>query len=133
MDVHGMMEVMDVVDTGLRRWFSDGEKVRIVEESLSGKNIARATARRYGVALSGLYLWRHQYQPGELGGLAPRRPIRFLPGMSAAPALAAPDGGDKIEVAYAERAGASGANGRPPGRPCAVDFRVELTNFSIWR
>jgi len=97
--VHGMLEVMDVVDTGRRRRFSVGEKVRIVEESLSGQNLARATARRYGIALSGLYLWRRQYQRGELGGLAPRfRPVEFLPETSAAAALAAPDGGDKIEV-----------------------------------
>jgi len=94
-----MLEVMDVVETGRRRRFSDGEKVRIVEESLSGQNLARATARRHGIALSGLYLWRRQYQRGELGGLAPRfRPVEFLPETSAAAALAAPDGGDKIEI-----------------------------------
>jgi len=94
-----MMEVIDVVDTGRRRRFSVGEKVRIVEERLSGQNLARATARRYGIALSGLYLWRRQYQRGELGGSAPRfRPVEFLPETTAAAALAAPEGGDKVEI-----------------------------------
>ncbi len=76
-----------------------GEKVRIVEESLSGPNLARATARRYDIALSGLYLWRRQYQSGELDGAGPRfRPVEFLPETSAAAALAAPNGGSAIEV-----------------------------------
>jgi len=114
-----MMEVMDVVDTGRRRRFSVGEKVRIVEESLSGQNLARATARRYGIALSGLYLWRRQYQRGELGGPAPRfRPVEFPPETSAAAAaaLAGPEGGDKIEVVL--------LNGRRLVVPTAVSTDV---------
>lgn len=69
--VHGMIEVMDVVETGRRRRFSPEEKIRIVEESLAGPNLTRATARRYGIALSGLYLWRRQYRDGELGSGRP--------------------------------------------------------------
>ena len=83
--VHGMLEVMDVVDTGRRRRFSVAEKTRIVEESLSGPNMVRSTARRYGVAVSGLYLWRKQYQRGELGGSAPAfHAVGFFPEVSAA-------------------------------------------------
>lgn len=63
--VHGMIEILDVVDTGRRRRFSVSEKIRIVEESLAGPNLARSTARRHGIALSGLYLWRRQYRCGE--------------------------------------------------------------------
>ncbi|WP_444464228.1 transposase [Rhodobacter capsulatus] len=63
-----MLEILDVTNTGRRRRFSLAEKIRIVEESLSGPKLARATARRYGIALSGLYQWRRQYQRGELGG-----------------------------------------------------------------
>ena len=115
--VHGMMEVMDVVDTGRRRRFSDSEKVRIVEESLSGPNLARATARRHGIALSGLYLWRRQYKSGELDGAAPRfRPVEFLPETFAAAALAIPDVGAKIEVVL--------LNGRRIVVPTAVDPEV---------
>ncbi|WP_444462231.1 transposase [Rhodobacter capsulatus] len=67
-----MLEILDVTNTGRRRRFSLAEKIRIVEESLSGPKLARATARRYGIALSGLYQWRRQYQRGELGGRFPR-------------------------------------------------------------
>ena len=88
--VHGMMEILDVVDTGRRRRFSVSEKIRIVEESLAGPNLARSTARRHGIALSGLYLWRRQYRRGELGGGEPAfRPVAFL-AEPAAPASAAP-------------------------------------------
>lgn len=89
--VHGMLEVMEVVETGRRRRFSVAEKVRIVEESLSGPNLVRATARRYGIAVSGLYLWRRQYQRGDLGGAAPTfHAVEFFPEVSAAAAPEAP-------------------------------------------
>ena len=88
--VHGMIEILDVVDTGRRRRFSVSEKIRIVEESLAGPNLARSTARRHGIALSGLYLWRRQYRRGQLGGAEPAfRPVVFLT-EPAAPASAAP-------------------------------------------
>ena len=86
-----MLEVMDVVDTGRRRRFSVAEKIRIVEESLSGPNMVRSTARRYGVAVSGLYLWRKQYQRGELGGAAPMfNAVEFFPEAVAAATREAP-------------------------------------------
>lgn len=89
--VHGMLEVMDIVETGRRRRFSVAEKVRIVEESLSGPNLVRSTARRYGIAISGLYLWRKQYQRGELGGAAPTfHAVEFFPEAAAASAMEAP-------------------------------------------
>jgi transposase len=98
--VHGMLEVMDVVDTGRRRRFSVAEKIRIVEESLSGPNRVRSTARRYGVAVSGLYLWRRQYQRGELGGAAPTfHAVEFLPDVqSAASEAPAPCGASQVEI-----------------------------------
>lgn len=98
--VHGMLQVMDVVDTGRRRRFSVAEKIRIVEESLSGLNMVRSTARRYGVAVSGLYLWRRQYQRGELGGSALAfHAVEFLPEVPAA-ALEAPVpcGSSQVEI-----------------------------------
>lgn len=98
--VHGMLEVMDIVDTGRRRRFSVAEKVRIVEESLSGPNLVRSTARRYGIAISGLYLWRRQYQRGELGGSAPTfHAVEFFPEVPAAAAEAAvPCGSSQVEI-----------------------------------
>lgn len=97
--VHGMIEILDIVDTGRRRRFSVSEKVRIVEESLVGPNLARSTARRHGIALSGLYLWRRQYRRGELGGSEPAfRPVAFLtePAAALAPQPCAASG--RIEI-----------------------------------
>ena len=119
--VHGMLEVMDVVDTGRRRRFSREEKIRIVEESFSGPNMARATARRYGIALSGLYLWRRQYQRGELGGAVPAfRAVELFPeGIAAAVSTATVTSGP-IEIAL--------SNGRRVIVPPDVDAGV-LTRF----
>lgn len=99
--VDGMMETLDVLDTGRRRRFGISEKIRIVEESLAGPNLARSTARRHGIALSGLYLWRRQYRRGELGGAEPAfRPVAILT-EAAAPVSAAPrqcGASEKIEL-----------------------------------
>jgi len=42
-----MLEILDVTNTGQRSRFSREEKIRMVEDSFSGRNMARATARRY--------------------------------------------------------------------------------------
>ncbi|MBK6466497.1 MAG: transposase [Rhodobacter sp.] len=94
-----MIEILDIVDTGRRRRFSVSEKVRIVEESLVGPNLARSTARRHGIALSGLYLWRRQYRRGELGGSEPAfRLVAFLtePAAAVAPQPCAASG--RLEI-----------------------------------
>ncbi|WP_143009498.1 transposase, partial [Pelagibacterium luteolum] len=44
------VERLEIVDTGRRRRFSDAEKIRIVEESLSAPRMGSATARRHGIA-----------------------------------------------------------------------------------
>ena len=116
-----MLEVMDVVDTGRRRRFSREEKIRIVEESFSGPNMARATARRYGIALSGLYLWRRQYQRGELGGEVPAfRAVELFPEGSASAVSSAAVTSGLIEIAL--------SNGRRVIVPPDVDTGV-LTRF----
>ncbi|WP_444465167.1 transposase [Rhodobacter capsulatus] len=117
-----MLEILDVTNTGRRRRFSLAEKIRIVEESLSGPKLARATARRYGIALSGLYQWRRQYQRGELGGGASRVSSRRAVsggGIAAAVSAAAVTSGP-IEIAL--------SNGRRVIVPADVDAGV-LTRF----
>ncbi|MBQ1562135.1 MULTISPECIES: transposase [Alphaproteobacteria] len=52
------MNRLDVVDTGRRRRWSDGEKERIVLESMAGPRQISATARRHGIARSQLLAWR---------------------------------------------------------------------------
>ena len=58
---------LEVVDTGRRRRWSDAEKLRIVEESLSGARLASATARRHGISNQLLFSWRKAYREGRLG------------------------------------------------------------------
>ena len=61
------IEVLSAADVPRRRYWSDTEKIRIVEESLLGHRQASATARRHGVSRSLLTIWRRQYRAGELG------------------------------------------------------------------
>jgi len=67
---------LEIVDTGRRRRWSDGAKVRIVEESLSGPRLASATARRHGISNQLLFSWRKAYRAGRLGA-----PPGFVPAM----------------------------------------------------
>ncbi len=47
-----------ITDGGARRYWSAGEKLRIVEETLSGNESISAVARRNGVRPNLLYRWR---------------------------------------------------------------------------
>jgi transposase len=67
-----------VVDTGRRRRWSDHEKLRIVEESLSGPRQASATARRHGISNQLLFAWRKAYREGRLSN---GPPAAFVPAM----------------------------------------------------
>ncbi|MFC3170350.1 IS66-like element accessory protein TnpA [Paracoccus fontiphilus] len=62
------IEVLSAADGVRRRHWSDADKVRIVEESLTGKRQVSATARRHDISRSLLTVWRRQYRTGELGG-----------------------------------------------------------------
>ncbi|WP_227010244.1 IS66-like element accessory protein TnpA [Pelagibius marinus] len=64
----GLIGRLEVVNTGRRRRWSDAEKVRIVEESLSGRRLASATARRHGISRTLLFRWRKAYREGRLDG-----------------------------------------------------------------
>jgi transposase len=60
MDSHtdSVLNRLDVVETGRRRRWSEGEKERIVLESMAGPRQISATARRHGIARSQLLVWR---------------------------------------------------------------------------
>ncbi len=75
---------MDVVDTGRRRRWSDAEKLRIVEESLAGRRLVAATARRHDMTRSLLTRWRKLYTEGRLFG-------GNVAGPSFAPVVVEPD------------------------------------------
>ena len=60
MDSHtdSVLSRLDMVETGRRRRWSEGEKERIVLESMAGPRQISATARRHGIARSHLLAWR---------------------------------------------------------------------------
>jgi len=79
------IEVLSAADGDRRRYWSDDDKLRIVEESFIGHRQAAATARRHGICRSLLTTWRRQYRNGELGS---SRPVSFAPVAVAKGALA---------------------------------------------
>jgi transposase len=70
------IEVLSAADGDRRRYWSDEDKLRIVEESFIGDRQVAATARRHGICRSLLTTWRRQYRNGELGS---SRPASFAP------------------------------------------------------
>jgi transposase len=61
------VEVLSVTDSGRRRRWSQDEKIRIVEESLSRPRAVASTARRHQISRALLTRWRAQYREGLLG------------------------------------------------------------------
>lgn len=53
-----MSEIEIITDGGRRRRWSSAEKLRIVEETLDGRDSVSVVARRNGVAPNLLYRWR---------------------------------------------------------------------------
>lgn len=70
------IEVLSAADGERRRYWSDDDKLRIVEESYIGHRQAAATARRHGICRSLLTTWRRQYRNGEFGS---SRAVSFTP------------------------------------------------------
>ena len=88
MDSHtdSVLKRLDVVETGRRRRWSEGEKERIVLESMTGPRQISATARRHGIARSQLLAWRRSML-AEAG----LPPPAFVPAVIAPePAMASP-------------------------------------------
>ena len=70
---------LEIVDTGRRRRWSESEKIRIVEESLSAPRLASATARRHGISNQLLFAWRKAYREGQLSDGPGFMPARIVP------------------------------------------------------
>jgi transposase len=58
---------LEVVETGRRRRWTDSQKLRIVQESLSRPRLTAATARRHGISRQLLLNWRKAWREGRLG------------------------------------------------------------------
>lgn len=67
---------LEIVERGGRRRFSDEAKLRIVEESYSGRRLGSATARKYAITRSQLNDWRDAARAGRLG---PASSAGFIP------------------------------------------------------
>jgi transposase len=70
---------LEVIETGRRRRWSAGEKLRIVEESLSAPRLASATARRHGISNQLLFAWRKAYREGRLSDAHGFVPAMIMP------------------------------------------------------
>lgn len=101
------IEVLSAADGDRRRYWSDDDKLRIVEESFVGHRQAAATARRHGICRSLLTTWRRQYRNGELGSSVP---------------------GSFAPVAVTTEAPASQSGCGDPWRPAECQIEIELPN-----
>ena len=90
---------LEVVAIGARRRWTLEEKLRILAESSSGPRLVSATARRHGLSVNQLFVWRRLLREGRLGGNEmPEQPglVRALvtgPGRSA---------GSRIEIVLSQ-------------------------------
>jgi len=74
MDAHEdapRIQILSVSDTGRRRRWTDGAKVRIVEESRRDGVTLAEVARQHEISRSMLYDWRYRHKLGLLGCPAP--------------------------------------------------------------
>ncbi len=95
------IEIFSADDVGRRRDWTDEEKIRIVEESLSGYRQGSATARRYGISRSLLSIWRRDYRSGGLGGAAAPffMPVSIpAPEITSGEVMPAPQVGDDVRI-----------------------------------
>src|SRR3982074_3658727 len=82
------VERLEVIETGRRRRWSDDEKLRIVLESLQTPRAISSTARRHGISLSLLVMWRRPFRLDPTGPEAQQ--AGFVPAMVVAAAETAP-------------------------------------------
>src|SRR4051812_24510391 len=103
---------LEVVETGRRRRWSEGEKLRIVLESLQAPRQVAATARRYGISRSLLLRWRQSFRP-EPNDAAEQPtgfvPARVVPASGTMPGPVEPAGAIEIEFAAGVRMRIMGA------------------------
>jgi transposase len=117
------IEVLSATDGDRRRYWSDDDKLRIVEESLIGHRQGAATARRHGICRSLLTTWRRQYRNGELGStrpasFAPVTVTKGTPALQVNPVNSCPSPDCQIEIAL------------PNGRRLIVPVGVEPEAFA---
>ena len=99
---------LEVIQTGARRRWTPGEKLRIVAESASVPRNVSATARRHGLSVGQLFVWRRLARDGKLDGdndVPAFIPAIIAPAPNAARALKVPAdraAGMRIEIVLSE-------------------------------
>jgi len=111
MDVHKhslKVARLEVIDTGRRRRWSEGEKLKVVLESFQSPRQVAATARRHGISRWQLHEWRRAFRAAQNETAKP--PAGFVPAtitvepQSCTPELAAPPEPGTIEIDFANGA-----------------------------
>ena len=101
-------KLLEIVETGRRRRWSEDEKFKIVMESLQSPGQMTVTARRNGISRSQLYLWRRAFRATQAETAEPQ--AGFVPATIAAeplppaPDSAAPRDSGTIEIDFANGA-----------------------------
>lgn len=113
------VEVLSVTDSGRRRRWSEAEKIRIVEESLSRPRVAAVTARRYDISRTLLTRWRKDYREGLLGreASAAFSPVTIAPEAAGAAASLSPGS----ETSCADTLAITLVNGRRVVVPVTIE------------
>ncbi|MGA0565567.1 IS66-like element accessory protein TnpA [Ancylobacter sp. VNQ12] len=91
---------LEIVERGGRRRFSGEAKLRIVEESYSGRRLGSATARKYGITRSQLNDWRDAARAGRFGPVSSAGfvPAVIVPEVAATSGPLMTEGSGRIEL-----------------------------------
>ncbi len=93
MDSHthsAQARLLEVVETGRRRRWTESEKLKIVLESLAAPRLVSSTARRHGISRSLLVLWRRTLATADTGDESGFVPAIVGPEIAAPPEASPP-------------------------------------------
>ena len=102
------VERLEIVEMGRRRRWSEDEKLKVLLESLQSAGQMKATARRYGISRSQLYLWRRAFRATQPETMEPQ--AGFVPATITSELqpptaqLAAPPDPGRIEIDFSNGA-----------------------------
>ena len=107
---------LEIVERGGRRRFSNEVKLRIVEESYSGRRLGSVTARKYGITRAQLNDWRDAARAGRFGPVSSAGfvPAVIVPEVAATSGTLMAEGRGRIEIETAN------------GRRVIVDRNVDV-------
>ena len=91
----GFRRLEVITGVGRRRRWTDGDKARIVAESLDPATTVSAVARRYGLHASQLFVWRQQLQRSAAALDGPA----FVPVLLVENSPAATEAAGRMEIA----------------------------------